>query len=148
MFNKMGKRKFGILVIVLIICGVFIAINGNDPVERPISKKLYWIKKESVFDESQFVFKPIFEQIGDVKKLKILCEITSYMNPEILGLNYESQTMLELNEDLSLPSSWKVLERSNYKIIGQLSFSVSSDVSIHPFTLRIFTYSDHEISWN
>ena len=148
MFNQMGKRQLIILSICFVVCGVFIAANGNNKIERPVLKKTILSHKEDVFDESQFVFKPILEEIGSKRQLKILCEITSYMNPEILELNYEKHSMLEVDDDISLPSKWKVLEKSKYKLIGQLIFDIESVEQLSAFGLRIFTYSDHEIIWN
>ena len=144
----MGKRQFIILGICLAICGGFIWATGQKPIERPVLKKTILEQKEDVFDEAQFVFKPILEKIGTKQQLKILCEITSYMNPEILELNYEKQAMLEIDEDFSLPTEWNVLEKSKYKLIGQLIFTLNESKNLTAFGLKIFTYSDHEIYWD
>lgn len=148
MFYQMGKRQFLILISALGICTIFFAMNGYQSVESPIKKKIILNQKEVVIDETQFVFKPMVEQSGDFRTLKILCEITSYMNPEILTLDYENQTMIEINNEIMLPKSWKVMEQSNYKTIGQLIFNLEKDLSLSQFILRIFTFSDHEVIWN
>ena len=70
------------------------------------------------------------------------------MNPEILELNYQKQSMLEIDEDFSLPTEWKVLEKTKYKLIGQLIFTLNESRKLTKFGLKIFTYSDHEIYWD
>jgi hypothetical protein len=105
-------------------------------------------QKEAIIDETQFVFRPILEHSGEFRTLKILCEITSYMNPEILNLNYKKQTVIEINDEFMWPTSWRVIDQTNYKIIGQLIFNIESGLSLNEFVLRIFTFSDHEIIWD
>ena len=144
----MAKRQFLTLIIAFGVCILFFVMNGYESAERPIHKKIILSQKETVIDETQFVFKPIIEQSGELRTLKILCEITSYMNPEILKLNYETQTMIEINDEFMLPKSWKVMDQTNYNIIGQLIFDINNDVSLNQFILRIFTFSDHEVIWN
>ena len=56
--------------------------------------------------------------------------------------------MLEIDQEIFLPTTWKILEKSKYKIIGQLVFDFQTDDNLTSFGLRIFTYSDHEIIWN
>lgn len=144
----MEKRQFLTLIIAFGVCILFFVMNGYESAERPIHKKIILNQKEAVIDETQFVFKPMIEQSGKLRTLKILCEITSYMNPEILKLNYETQTMIEINDEFMLPKSWKVMDQTNYKVIGQLIFDIKNDVSLNQFILRIFTFSDHEVIWN
>ena len=147
MLNKMGrKQKLIVIFCFVLISGLYI-VKNNDPKEKPTFRKTILTQKEQVFDESQFIFKPILEELGDKKQLKILLEITSYMNPEILELNYQNQTMLELDESFSLPSEWHIIEKGKHKIIGQLIFKLNQQ-NIKNFALKIFTYSDHEINWD
>jgi hypothetical protein len=70
------------------------------------------------------------------------------MNPEILNLNYKKQTVIEINDEFMWPTSWRVIDQTNYKIIGQLIFNIESGLSLNEFVLRIFTFSDHEIIWD
>ena len=77
------------------------------------------MEKRIIFDESQFIFKPILETISEKKQLKILIEITSYMNSDILDLNYKQQSMLEINNNIIIADNWDILDRSKYKVIGQ-----------------------------
>ena len=143
----MGRTQRLVLAICLIITFGFYGFNRYKASEINALKKTILTQKDHVFDESQFIFKPIIEEIGDKKQLKILLEITSYMHPEILELNYQKQTMLEINEEFALPVDWHVIEKSKYKIIGQLIFKINES-SLKNFGLKIFTYSDHEIIWD
>ena len=144
----MAKRQVLALIATFGLCVLFFAINDYLSAERPTSKKIILNQKEAIIDETQFVFKPILEQSGEFRRLKILCEITSYMNPEILNLNFKNQTVIEINDEFMLPTSWRVIDQTNDKIIGQLIFNIESGVTLNTFALRIFTFSDHEIIWD
>ena len=143
----MGKKRVLILFAFAVIYIVFFFLNNHKSYEKAEFKKTILSQKEEVLDESQFVFKPIIEEVGEKKHLKVLLEITSYINPDILELDYQEQAMLEIKDDFSLPIEWNILEKTKYKVIGQLVFKLNSE-PLNNFGLKIFTYSDHEIAWD
>ena len=143
----MGKKRVLILLVFAIIYIVFFIFNNQESFEKNDFTKTNLSQKEEVLDETQFVFKPIIEEMGEEKQLKVLLEITSYMNPDILEIDYREQAMLEVKDDFSLPVEWHILEKTKYKVIGQLIFKLNSE-PLGNFGLKIFTYSDHEIAWD
>ena len=70
------------------------------------------------------------------------------MNSDILDLNYKQQSMLEINNDIIIADNWDILDRSKYKVIGQLIFNINQQKNTNAFGLKIFTFSDHEINWD
>jgi len=144
MFNQMAIKKT--LLIFMVFIGIIAIFSIKNVIETNQTIKEVLTKKETILDESQFIFNPIFEKNGSNNELKILVEITSYMNPEILQFNYKEQSLIEFGNIILQPTKWTILEQSKYKVIGQLTFELNKRVE--QFKLKLFTYSDHEIHWN
>jgi hypothetical protein len=139
-------------IILGIILVVLLGIGGLSLLKKRVKdishEKIILSKKEQIIDEAQFIFNPIIEIDASQKKLKVLLEVTSYLSPDLLNIDFKEQTVLEVNAELIPPNEWRLLEKSKYKLIGQYTFDISSVDQITPFSIKLFSFSDHEIYWD
>ena len=143
----MANKKIIFLSITLIICA-FIIFSKRVNHSKSVEKKVIFTQKEVVIDEAHFLFKPIFEKKNELEKLKVLIEITSYIDEELLHFNYKKNSMLEFNEHFLQAKEFQVIEKTNHKLIGHLIFELSKFNVTEPFGIKLFTYSDNEVYWN
>ena len=147
MFNQVAKRKLIVLISTLTICFSVIIIN-NLKENNKLEKKEIYQQKEVIIDEAQFIFKPIYEYRKKSKQMKFLVEITSYINEEIINLNYKKIAALEIEEHIFQPIDFKVIEKTNHKLIGHLVFEINKLKKNQPFGIKVFTFSENEVNWN
>ena len=141
----MGKK---LIVLLTIIFSCSLIAYFFSP--TPITKKSKYLlpKQEIIIEEAKFIFKPVFEVTKESEILKILIEITSYINQDLVDLNYSKITMLECDDNFYQSTNYEVIEKTNNQLIVQLVFEPSNFVIKNPFTLKVFTYQENEISWN
>ena len=56
--------------------------------------------------------------------------------------------MLECDDNFYQSIDYEVIEKTNNQLIVQLVFEPDNFVIKNPFTLKVFTYQENEISWN
>ena len=61
------------------------------------------------------------------------------MNSDILDLNYKQQSMLEINNNIIIADN-DILDRSKYKVIGQLIFNINQYKNTNAFGLNIHIF--------
>ena len=143
----MANKKIIFLSFTLLVCA-FIIFSNRINQKKSVEKKVIFTQKEVVIDEAHFLFKPIFEKKNELEKLKVLIEITSYIDAELLNLNYKKNSMLEFDEHFLQAKEFQVIEKTNHKLIGHLIFELSKFNVAEPFGIKLFTYSDNEVYWN
>ena len=142
----MVRKQLALLLIVVITClGIGFVINNknNNKIE-----KTFLSQKEEILEEAKFRLKPIVETQQNLNTLNIIVEITSYIYPELLTHNYAKQMLIEFNEKIYDPTEWKVIEKNNHRIIGQLRFEINETNPVKKFTLQIFLGDKYEVIWN
>jgi hypothetical protein len=141
----MGKKLI-VLLTIIITCSVIAYFFSPSPITK--KSKYLLPKKEIIIEEAKFIFKPVFEVTKEREILKILIEITSYINQDLVDLNYSKITMLECDDSFYQSTNYEIIEKSNNQLIVQLVFEPNNFIIKNQFTLKVFTYQENEISWN
>ena len=115
----MGKKLI-VLLTIIFICST----NSLFLFPIPNNKKSKYLlpKQEIIIEEAKFIFKPVFEVTKESEILKILIEITSYINQDLVDLNYSKITMLECEDNFYQSINYEVIEKTNNRLIVQLVF--------------------------
>ena len=130
----------GVIVVLAIIFFQMVQMFSNN------DSQTLFTTKEMVIDEAQFTIKPTIHALKNSHELVLDITIVSYINPEILSIDFNKQILLETKTAIISPSKWHLTNTSNHNISGQLVFNVPH--VLHAFSIKIFTFSDHEIIWD
>ena len=122
----MGKKLI-ILLTIIITCSVIAYFFSPTPITK--KSKYLLPKQEIIIEEAKFIFKPIFEVTKESEILKILIEITSYINQDLVDLNYSKITMLECNDNFYQSIDYEIIEKTNNQLIVQLIFEPDNFVT-------------------
>ena len=109
-------------------------------------KSQQYVQKVMVIDEAEFSFQPVGYVTNQGFQLDLHVTITSYINTDILDLDFSTQIILEVNDDMILPLEWNETDVSNNHISGRLKFNLSNQPN--GFIAKVFTYTDNEITWD
>ena len=141
----MGKKLI-VLLSIVIACSVIAYFFSPSPITK--TSKYLLPKKEMIIEEAKFIFKPIYEVRAETQVLKVLIEITSYINQDLIELDYSKITMLEFGDNFYQSKNYEVIEKTNNRLIVQLIYRPENFLIKNPFSLKLFTYQENEISWN
>ena len=141
----MGKKLI-ILISIIIVCSFIAYFFSPSPITK--TSKYLLPKKEMIIEEAKFIFKPIYEVTKEYQVLKVLIEITSYINQDMVELDYSKITMLELGENFYQSKNYEIIEKTNNRLIVQLIYKPEKFLIKKPFSIKLFTYQENEISWN
>lgn len=144
MFNKVDKKRFIILVVAVVVCAA--ALVGTRMTGSHQQPVVSLAQKVDVFDDAQFTLKPMHHP--QLNLVKVLVDITSYMDPELLTIDYQTVSMLEQSDRVVMASDFETLDSSDHSLTGYLFFYDSQFNASDPFLIKIFTYSDNEMAWN
>jgi hypothetical protein len=138
------KKWVGLMVVV----GICLLAMGINYTKKSVVSQIVLNQQTQVFDEAQFLFKPIYEFNETRHDLKLLISVTSYIYPELLTLDYGEMIVLEVGDQVWGADTYDILETTPHSLVVQLIFKLDSFDPSAPFGVRLFTYSDNEVRWN
>jgi len=143
----MVRKQLILLFSVILLCGLcaYYLHLKNTGENSNLSLSI----KEEIIEETKFRFKPVIEKKGDTNTIKLLIDVTSYIYPHFLTKNYSEVIVIEFEETSFMPTNWKVIEKNNHRLIGQLEFIVNNKKIVDSFDLKLFIFGEvYEIIWN
>ncbi len=141
----MGKKQL-ILFLSFLFGGLVMALSFTRIFTNSPQKTQQYLQIVRVIDEAEFSFQPVGYATKHGFQLDLHVTITSYMNPDILDLDLITHIILEVNDGMIQPLVWNETDVSNHHISGRLKFNLSNQPN--GFTLKVFTYTDNEITWD
>ena len=139
------KKKTLIIILLLAMMG-FYSYTKSKP--KKIIKTIPLKEKVAIIDKAKFNLKPTIIINKDDISLTIDYDIISYQNPELIQLNYDEQSMLEINEHLINVEKIKIIEETKYNLKSTIQYNISNLKNINTIKLNIFTYTNSEFIWN